>query len=84
MKRMILIPILLLGLTGCEERRPLKVSTTNGFIVQKIFQYENCSMYSVVIDRTIYWVNCTGSRSQAVQYNCGKNCIDNNIISARE
>lgn len=64
----------LLALAGCQKA-PESTKGVNGFKVEKLFDYDGCTVYRFYDDRTVYFTRCEGSKpTTAYSESCGKNC----------
>lgn len=72
MKRLILIAIAALLLSGCDTEGVGSESTDNDqVVVERLFTVEGCTMYKFRDGwRNIYWTNCPGTTQY---YTGGKN-----------
>lgn len=70
MKKLLLFSVLLL--VACQKA-PESTKQIGEYNIQKLFTYENCTVYRFIDDRTVYFTNCNGETQS--DYSCGKGCV---------
>lgn len=71
-KMRILILAALLCLSACGKPSQETKETSNlNFKVEKLFTYEDCTVYRFIDDHYVYYTNCSSTTSFR---NCGKAC----------
>lgn len=77
MKRAIIALVVLAALSGCE-RKPAEASATAGvgFVVERLFTHDGCTVYRFVDVYTRYFTKCDGAATSHMGWSesCGKNC----------
>lgn len=64
---------LMLSFSGCRKPPENSTPAGHGFVVEKLFTHEGCSVYRFYDSiNPRYFTNCTGSTNW--DENCGKNC----------
>ena len=81
MKRIALIAVLGLAITGCTKD-PERVNTAGagGFQVNTLFTHEGCTVYRFYDARTVYYVKCeNGSARTSEEHMEGKVTVQNSV-----
>lgn len=69
-----LLILAVLALTACQKA-PESAKGVNGFKVEKLFDYDGCTVYRFYDDRTVYFTRCDGMKpTTAYTESCGKGC----------
>ena len=80
MKRLLLIPLLLLG---CNKPPETTTTLNKNFKVDTLFTYEGCTVYRFWDGGSRYYVNCNESSSTNWTVNTGKSTY-NNLITTNQ
>ena len=74
MKTVLIMTLLVLSLTGCERLAESSTPAGKGFVVEKLFTHEGCTVYRFADSgRSRYFTNCNGTTSWVES--CGKGCV---------
>lgn len=82
MKKMIILALAALALSGCEKAAESTVMTGSegDFKVARLFTVDDCTAYRFYDNgRAIYYTNCSGQVNS--KYSCGKNCTREDVVS---
>lgn len=81
MKRIALIAMLALAITGCtKDAERTEIRGAGGFEVQTLFTHEGCTVYRFYDDRRVYFVKCeNGDARTSEEHMEGKVLIRNDV-----
>lgn len=72
---------------GCYDRLPALVrvpSNNSAFAVDYLFTHDGCRVYRFQDRIAHYFVNCSGGSDATISpVNCGKNCVEDELIISK-